>query len=63
MTSMSSHADQDGLMNWLAGLSKKPKTVFIVHGESQAANALRVKINHALKWDVAIPKLNESFEL
>ena len=63
MTSMSSHADQDGLMNWLAGLTSKPKTVFIVHGESQAANALRVKINHTLKWDVAIPKLNESYEL
>ncbi len=63
MTSMSSHADQDGLMNWLAGLSRKPKTVFIVHGESQAANALRVKISHTLKWDVAIPKMNESYEL
>lgn len=63
LLSMSSHADQDGLMNWLGGLSSKPKTVFIVHGESQAANALRVKITHDLKWDVAIPKLGDSFEL
>lgn len=63
MTSMSSHADQDGLMNWLAGLTKKPKTVFIVHGESQAANALRVKISHSLKWDVTIPQLGDSYEL
>ncbi|NQU34313.1 MAG: MBL fold metallo-hydrolase [Bacteroidetes bacterium] len=63
MVSMSSHADQEGLINWLSGLTSKPKTVFIVHGESQAANALRVKITHTFHWDVAIPKLNESFEL
>ncbi len=63
MHSMSSHADQDGLLNWLAGIKNKPKSVFIVHGESQAANALRVKIRHTYHWDVAIPKLNESFPL
>jgi len=61
--SMSSHADQDGLLNWLSSITKKPKTVFIVHGEPQASNALRVKITHNFKWDVSIPKLNESFDL
>jgi metallo-beta-lactamase family protein len=60
---MSSHADQDGLLDWLSGLKNKPRTVFIVHGESQAANALRVKIQHKFHWDVAIPKLNERYEL
>lgn len=63
MVSMSSHADQNGLLNWLSGITKKPKSLFIVHGESQAANALRVQITHKLHWDVAIPKLNESYEL
>ncbi|MDZ7740703.1 MAG: MBL fold metallo-hydrolase [Bacteroidota bacterium] len=63
MHNMSSHADQDGLIDWLAGIRNKPKSVFIVHGEAQAANALRVKIRHIYHWDVAIPKLNETFPL
>ncbi len=63
MVSMSSHSDQDGLLNWLGGLSNKPKTVFIVHGEPQAANALRVKINHILRCDVTIPKMSDSYDL
>ena len=63
ITSMSSHADQSQILDWLGMIGHKPKGVFIVHGEPQAANALRVKINHKLHWDAIVPKLGETFPL
>jgi metallo-beta-lactamase family protein len=63
ITSMSSHADQSQILDWLGMISHKPKGVFLVHGEPQAANALRVKIRHKLHWDVAVPVLGETFPL
>lgn len=36
---LSGHADQAGLFNWLKGFKKNPKTVFLVHGESNAMEA------------------------
>lgn len=63
ITSMSAHADQSQILDWLGMISHKPKGVFIVHGEPQAANALRVKIHHKLHWDAVVPKLGETFPL
>lgn len=34
---MSSHGDQKGLLHWLELQGNKPKTVFVVHGEEEAA--------------------------
>ena len=31
----SGHADQNGLINWMKGLTKKPERVFLVHGEEE----------------------------
>jgi len=56
---LSAHADQKGLIEWLTQLKKKPEKIFIVHGEAQSADALRVKIKDAYGWDGEIPTLNE----
>lgn len=53
----SGHADQPTLLDWLRGFRKKPKRVFIVHGESMQANALKDAIEKDLKWNVCIPDL------
>ena len=53
----SGHADQPTLLDWLRGFRKKPKRVFIVHGESMQANALKEAIEKDLKWNVCIPDL------
>ncbi len=34
--SISGHADRDGLINWLAGFEKRPRTVFVNHGDDEA---------------------------
>ncbi|OHA50620.1 MAG: hypothetical protein A3A97_04170 [Candidatus Terrybacteria bacterium RIFCSPLOWO2_01_FULL_40_23] len=59
----SSHADQDGLVMWLDNIKKKPKRVFVVHGEEAAALALSQRIIEDLKLSVSVPYVGERIEL
>ncbi|MFH1308537.1 MAG: MBL fold metallo-hydrolase [Patescibacteria group bacterium] len=59
----SSHADQQGLYDWLNNFSKPVKKVFIVHGEEEASNALSQRVKDHLGLDTNIPKIGESFDL
>jgi metallo-beta-lactamase family protein len=63
ISSLSSHADREEIMDWLRNFKKPPKTVFLNHGEPHQTEALRVKIQHELHWHVMVPKLAESFDL
>jgi metallo-beta-lactamase family protein len=56
---MSSHADQQELISWMSGIKNKPENVFIVHGEPQASDALRVKIQDEFGWHCRLPVLFE----
>ncbi len=47
---LSAHADADEILRWLGGFSKPPKETFIVHGEPDAADALRLRIKDELGW-------------
>lgn len=60
---LSTHTDQKGLIDWMSGLKQKPEHVFIVYGEAQSANALRVKIKDVYGWEGKIPSLNEIIEI
>ena len=50
---LSGHADADELLGWLRGFSHPPKQTFVVHGEREAADALRLRISDELGWKVA----------
>jgi len=60
---LSSHADQDDLLDWLSAIKKKPAAVFLAHGEAHAADALRVKIKDTFKWQCSVPRLMETYPL
>ena len=60
---LSAHADSNELMRWLSGFKRQPKQVFIVHGEAQASEALRLRINHELGWAATVPLQNRSYPL
>ena len=60
--SFSVHADSDELITWL-GHIKNPKKVFVVHGEPDSEEALATRLRNELKWDVYVPKSEESFDL
>tara|TARA_R110002049_G_scaffold300467_3_gene491374 strand:- start:7870 stop:8244 length:375 start_codon:yes stop_codon:yes gene_type:complete len=55
--SLSAHADQARLLDWMSNIKNIPETVFLIHGEPNALDAFRVKIKDTYKWHVAIPKL------
>jgi metallo-beta-lactamase family protein len=37
--------------------------VFVTHGEPEAADALRSRIAHELKWNVTVPEHRDWFDL
>lgn len=63
LESLSAHADQSGLLEWLSGLKNIPERVFLVHGEPTALDAFRSKLSHKFNWHLHIPKLHETIEL
>lgn len=60
---LSAHADADELMRWLSGCPRPPRKVFIVHGEAEASEALRVRIGRELGWESVVPRLDQEFAL
>lgn len=60
---LSAHADSDELMRWLGGFRKAPRRVFIVHGEADASEALRERIQRELQWSACVPLQGQVFEL
>ena len=52
---LSAHADADGLMRWLRTAARRPKRVFMVHGDSGPAEALAGRIRGELGWEVVVP--------
>ena len=60
---LSAHGDQDDLLNWLSELKNKPKKVFLVHGENQPADELRIKINERFGFETVVPYMFQEFEL
>ncbi len=47
----------------LRGFTKAPERVFIVHGESDASEALRERIQRELNWHASVPMQNQEFAL
>ncbi|MBQ7863400.1 MAG: MBL fold metallo-hydrolase [Lachnospiraceae bacterium] len=43
----SGHADYEGLLDWVKGFKKAPQHIFLVHGETEAKEALEQKIREA----------------
>ena len=63
INSLSAHADYDEILEWLSHFEKKPKEVFLTHGEIESAQALKKKIEERFGWSVVIPKYLDSFDL
>ena len=63
VSSLSAHADSDEIMRWLSGFRRPPRKTFVIHGELDAAAALRDRIVKELGWDVVIPAYKQVVEL
>jgi len=63
IASMSAHADQKEMIDWLRKIKKKPRKIFLVHGETAVQQAFRVKIEKEFSSQVVIPEEGQEFEI
>jgi len=63
LESLSAHADQSEILDWLNNIRNIPEEVFLIHGEPNSLDALRVKLESTMGWKPKIPKLNEVIEI
>ena len=59
----SGHADQEWLLNFVYSFIRKPKTIFLVHGEPEGQIILKQKIQGTTEIPVIIPEYGEEYEL
>ncbi len=57
--SLSAHADQKELLNWLNSIKNIPEKVYLIHGEPSALEIFKNKIQDTYNWKVSIPKLSQ----
>lgn len=63
LESLSAHADQQGLIDWASQIIEPPSNTYLVHGEPQAADMMRVKLRDTLGWDAEVPELFQVSEV
>ena len=59
----SGHADQEGLMDFIYSFIKKPKNIFLVHGEEESQEVLRDKIEQETNIPVIVPDFGETYDI
>lgn len=48
-------------MNWLRAMPGTPQRAFIVHGDPQASDALRQRVERELRWQAIVPEHGSSW--
>ena len=56
IASASAHADGNQLLSWLHRMPSAPGQVYVVHGDRDASDMLRQRIEHELKWRAVVPE-------
>lgn len=59
MEGLSAHADATELVQWVQGVSRAPKRIFITHGEPEAASALKERITRETGFKSEVPELGQ----
>lgn len=61
--SLSAHADSNELIAWVSAFKKKPRRIFLNHGEPPALQALQYRLRTELGIEAIIPNEGEEFTL
>jgi metallo-beta-lactamase family protein len=61
--SYSAHADADEILAWLARIRRAPEQVYLCHGEPEASDRLRQRIEERFGWAVHVPEHLESVDV
>ncbi len=60
---MSAHADAGQIMDWLRTVKRPPQHVYITHGEQDASDALRRRIQRELGWQASVPRMGDRVDV
>ena len=63
LDAFSGHADKNGLLTWIEKMDKKPKNIFLVHGEYPAQQAFKNAVQEKFGIPCVIPSYEESFDI
>ena len=58
----SGHADADELVQWMRGMRRPPQQTWIVHGEPDAADTLRMRLKDELHWPAHVAEHGQRVE-
>jgi len=61
--SASAHADGNQLLSWLHKMPSAPGQIYVVHGEREASDMLRQRIEHEIKWRAVVPEMGSVWPL
>ena len=59
----SGHADRNALLRWIGHLKQAPTSIFLTHGEEDAAMSLANQIRNDKGWTVSVPEFREVVDL
>jgi metallo-beta-lactamase family protein len=62
LTSASAHADSNQLMAWLRAMPTAPRRVFVTHGDAEASDRLRFRIESELRWQALVPEHGSTWQ-
>ncbi len=60
---LSAHADADELIRWASQIGTSPRRVFVVHGEPQPADTMRLRLDREFRWHATVPRMDQQFSL
>ena len=63
LNGVSGHADREGLIRWLQSFAKKPKKVFVVHGDEQVVDIFTDYIKNELGYNATAPFSGTVYDL
>jgi metallo-beta-lactamase family protein len=63
LASASAHADASQLLAWLKAMPGAPRRVFVVHGDPEASDRLRFRIENELRWQALVPEHGSKWEV
>ncbi|HUG67327.1 MAG TPA: MBL fold metallo-hydrolase [Pirellulaceae bacterium] len=59
----SGHADRKALMHWIGNLKQEPTSIFLTHGEEDAAMSLARHIREEKGWKVSVPEFQDIVDI
>jgi metallo-beta-lactamase family protein len=59
----SAHADRDELLKWVSALKKRPRHVFVTHGEPEVTKFFASFLEEKTGWRTSVPRYQDSVTL